>query len=147
MAFVENKKAMFDYEFLKEFEAGLSLLGCEVKSIKSGKANIKNARAVVRGGEGYMIGAEITPFQPNNVNCRFEKDRPRKLLLRKKELIQIQEAEDKKGLTALVVSLYNKRGKIKAKVVIARGKKKHDKREKIKERDLQRQMRRSLKYS
>jgi len=145
--FAENKKAKFDYEILEEFEGGLELFGHEVKSIRTKGANISNAHIVVRGGEAYLVGASIPTYQNTAQLEKYDPERVRRILLNKKELLALSEQESKKGLTLVPISLYNKGRLIKVRFAIVRGKKKFDKREKIKERDTNREMERTLKNS
>ena len=147
--FADNKKARFDYEFLQKFEAGISLLGHEVKSVRASRADLTGSYVVVRGGEAFLVGATIQPYQVLNINRdhanSYNPDRPRKLLLSRKELDLLAKEESTKGLTLVPISLYNKGRNIKLSFAIARGKKKFDKREKIKERDSKRDVARTLK--
>lgn len=145
MHYIENKKARFNYEILEEIEAGIELLGHEVKSIRNKLGSLDGARVIVRGGEAYLVGATIPPFQPKNVDKNYAPDRNRKLLLNKKEISQIGSAETKKGLTIVPISMYSKARKVKVSIAIVRGKKKFDKRETIKKRETDRDIRRSLK--
>ena len=145
MTYVANKKAAFDFEVKKTFEAGLVLLGLEVKSIRSGKASLKGAYVVVRGGEAYLVGSNINPYQPINTPKSYDPERLRKLLFSKKELSEIEKLTDQDGLTAIPIRLYSSRGKIKLEVAVARGKKKHDKRQAIKARETKRDIERTLK--
>lgn len=140
-----NRKATFDYELVDKFEAGLELFGYEVKAIKAGKLNLTGARVIVRGNEAYLIGADIQPYQPNNLPPDYEAGRTIKLLLTKKENNSLLEAEGQKGLTIVPISVYNKGRRLKLELAIARGKKKFDKRETIKKRDTKRQIDRTLK--
>ena len=142
----QNKKAYFDYEIIKEYEAGIELKGFEVKAVKSGMASIKGARVVVRGGEAFLIGANIPPYQIANTPKNYDPERARRLLLTKKEIATLLGYEQQKGLTLPALSLYNKGNLVKLKFAVAKGKKKHDKREAIKKKDLQRDLKRSLKY-
>jgi SsrA-binding protein len=145
MSLIENKKARFNYEILETLEVGIELLGHEVKSIREKLGSLEGARVIVRGGEAFMVGATIPPYQPKNTDASYVPDRNRKLLLAKKEIIQIADTESKKGLTIVPLSVYNKGKKIKVSIGIVRGKKKHDKRETIKKRETDRDIRRSLK--
>jgi len=145
MSLVENRKARFNYEITGTFEAGIELLGFEVKSIRSGKASLDGAYIIVRGGEVYLIGADIAPYQVSNTPKDYDSRRNRKLLLSKKEIKEIADSEKQKGLTIVPLSVYNKGRKIKISIGIARGKKKFDKRETIKKRESDREVRRSLK--
>jgi len=143
--YAQNKKAYHDYEILEEIEAGIVLKGFEVKSIKQGKASLKGARVVVRGNEAFLIGANVPPYQASNTPKDYDPERARKLLLHKKEIAKLIGKEQQKGLTLPALSLYNKGGLVKLKFAVARGKKKFDKRESIKKRDIERDLKRSLK--
>jgi len=145
MDLVQNKKARFDYEILEALEAGIELLGHEVKSLRAKQGKLEGAHVIVRGGEVYLVGATIPPYQPKNTPQDYEPMRTRKLLLTKKEIATIAAAEGQKGLTIVPISIYNKGGKLKVRVAVARGRKKFDKREVLKKRDTQREIRRTLK--
>ncbi len=142
--FANNPKARFDYEIGDVFSAGIELLGTEVKSVKEGKASLRGAFVVVRGGEAYLVGADIPPYQPKNAPEDYDAKRARRLLLSKKELGQIADAEKTKGLTIVPLSIYNKGRFLKLDFAIARGKKKFDKRQAIKKRNTEREIKRSL---
>lgn len=139
---IKNKKASLNYEFLEKFEAGIELLGFEVKAVQKHGGSFEGAHVTVRGGEAYLIGAHIPPYQPTNTPKEYDPNRNRRLLLTKKELTTLALFEAKKGLTIVPLSMYNKGRKLKVKIAVARGKKKHDKRETIKKRDVERQIRR-----
>lgn len=143
---VENKKARFDFEILEELEAGAELFGFEVKALKQKLGSLAGARVLVRGGEALLVGASIPAYQPKNTPENYDPERPRRLLLHKKEMAQIVEAEESAGLTAIPIAWYNKGRLVKLSVGIARGKKQADKREKIKERDAARDVQREFKY-
>jgi len=134
-----------NYEMLEEFEAGLELLGHEVKSLRAKHGKLEGSHIVVRGGEAYIVGMSIPPFQTANTPNDYDPDRSRKLLLTKKELHTLAELESQKGLTIVPISVYNKGSKLKVKIAVARGRKKYDKRAVLKERDTQRDIRRTLK--
>tara|TARA_B100000745_G_scaffold173343_2_gene113581 strand:- start:9276 stop:9722 length:447 start_codon:yes stop_codon:yes gene_type:complete len=142
---IQNKKAHFDFEILEEIEAGAELLGTEVKSLKNNQGSLVGARVVVRGSEAHLVGATIPPFQANNVPEEYDPERPRRLLLSKKQIDQVQQAEESDGLTTIPLSWYNKGRLVKLSIGIARGKKKADKREKIKARDIGRDIARAFK--
>lgn len=142
--FATNQKALFDYEILKKFSAGLELFGLEVKSVRQGKINLRGAFIGVRGGEGYLLSADIPPYQPNNTSAEYDALRPRKLLLSGEEIEELRDAEQTKGLTIVPLSVYNKGKFIKLDIAIARGKKKFDKRQAIKKRDVERELKRTL---
>jgi SsrA-binding protein len=143
--YVEHKKARFDFEILEEFEAGIELLGIEVKSVKNHQAKLEGSHVIVRGGEAYLIGASISPYQIKNTHSTYDSVRTRKLLLTKKEIRELSKSESTRGLTLIPIVMYNKGSKIKIKIAIARGKKKFDKRETIKKRDIDREIGRTLK--
>ncbi len=145
MALVENKKAYLNYEILEEFEAGLELLGGEVKSLRAGNGKLEGAHAIVRNGEAYLVGAHIPPYQPKNTPEGYDPERSRKLLLTKPEIAKLAEAEGQKGLTIVPLKVYNKRRNLKLSIGIARGRKKYDKRAVLKERDTKREIDRTLK--
>lgn len=144
MALAENRKARFDYEILKTFSAGLELIGAEVKSIRIGKISLAGAFVAVRGGEAFLVGADIPPFQPKNAPLEYDATRARKLLLSQAEIAELAEAEHTKGLTIVPLSVYNKGRFLKLDLAIARGRKKFDKREAIKKRDVEREIKRKL---
>jgi len=142
---IENKKAHFNYEILETVEAGIELLGNEVKSIRKREGSLEGARVIVRGNEAFLVGATIPPYQPANTEKDYDPSRNRRLLLNRKEIKLISGAESKKGLTIIPISVYNKERKIKISVAIVRGKKKYDKRDSIKKRETDRDIRRTLK--
>ena len=141
----ENKKAFFNYEILEKFNAGIELLGLEVKSLKTRRAVLDGAYVSVRGNEVLLLGATISPYQPKNTPADYEPTRPRRLLLTKKEIGQLIGWENQRGLTIIPLSLYNSGRKIKVTIAVARGKKKYDKRETLKKREASREIERTLK--
>ena len=141
----ENKKVFFNYEVLEKFNAGIELLGLEVKSLKAKRGTLDGAYVSMRGQEVFLLGATIPPYQPKNTPADYEPTRPRRLLLTKKEISQLIGWENKKGLTIVPLSLYNVERKIKVTIAIVRGKKKHDKREVLKKREANREIERTLK--
>jgi SsrA-binding protein len=145
MALIRNDRVGFDYTILEEIEAGLELLGTEVKSLRAGQGSLKGARVVARGGEAYLVGATIPAWQPANTDKSYDPTRTRRLLLSKKQIAHVASAEGQAGLTIVPISVYNTRHHLKLSLGIARGKKKADKRQDIKKRDDERRMRRSLK--
>lgn len=140
-----NKRAGFDYEALEKYEAGLELHGFEVKAIKAGKMNLTGARVIIRGDEAYLVGADIQPYQSNNLPKDYVLGRTLRLLLAKSEISTLAGAESRQGLTIIPVSVYSKGGRLKLELTVVRGKKKFDKRESIKKRDVKRQIDRTLK--
>ncbi len=145
MTSIKNKKAKRDYTFIKEFSAGIELFGYEVKALRAGSASLSGAHIVVRGGEAYLVGSTISPYQVANTPESYDTERPRRLLLTKKEIAELAQAEGQKGLTIIPISLYNSGRFIKLSLAIARGQKKHDKREKLKERESRKKIQRTLK--
>lgn len=143
--FADNRQAGFRYELLEKFEAGIELIGSEVKSIKTGRVNLAGAYVIVRGQEVYLVNADIASYQPANTPPDYDSRRPRRLLLTKKEIAKLAAAGDEKRLTIIPVALYSKGRRIKLGLALARGKKKYDKRESIKKRETQRQIERTLK--
>jgi SsrA-binding protein len=145
MDLVSHKRARFDFEILEIVEAGIELLGTEVKSLRARHGKLEGAHIIVRGGEAFLVGAHIPAFQPKNAAKNFDPDRPRKLLLSKEQMHELLNKNEARGLTLVPLSLYNKKQYIKVAVAVARGKKKADKREHIKERDTKREINRALK--
>ena len=141
----ENKKALFNYEVLEKFMAGIVLTGQEVKSIKLGRINLQGAFVTLRGGEIFLVGANVPPYQPKNLREEYNPGRARKLLLTRQEIKQIIGKAAQKGLTMVPLRVYNAAGKVKIEFAIVRGKKKVDKREKIRKRETDREIRRALK--
>lgn len=142
--YAENRKARFDYEILEKYEGGIELLGTEVKSVRGGRMSLEGAFVIVRGGEAFIINANIPPYQAKNAPSNYDPLRNRKLLLTKKEIAELGRSE-KTNLTIVPLSVYNKGTKIKVTIALVRGKKQFDKRESIKKRDTDRDMRRTLK--
>lgn len=145
--FAENRKAKFDYEILDEYEGGLELFGHEVKSIRTKGADISNAHIIVRGAEVFLVGANIPVYQNTAILEKYDPARVRRILVNKKEIRELVDQESKRGLTIIPISLYNKGRLIKIRFAVVKGKKKFDKREKMKERDSDREIERTLKNS
>ena len=143
--YLTHKKAHFDYEILKTYEAGLSLYGHEVKSVRANRGKLEGGFVIIRGGEAFLVGVNINPYQPKNLPKKYDPERARKLLLSKKELAEIELQTETAGLTAIPLKLYNLGRKIKLELAVVKGKKKHDKRETIKARDTKRDIDRILK--
>ena len=141
----ENKKAYFNYQILEKFEAGVSLIGQEVKSIKTRGISLMGSYVTVRNEEIYWIGAKIPAYQPKNAPKDYNPERPRKLLLKKPEIKYLIGKSRQKGLTLIPLKVYTKKGKIKIEFGIAKGKKKFDKRELIKKREAEREIEKTLK--
>ena len=143
--YAENRKAYFNYEILEKYEAGIELLGTEVKSVRGGRISLEGSFVLVRGGEVFLINSNIPAYQPANAPKDYDPLRNRKLLLTKKEIKILADSEKNKSLTIIPLSVYNKNRKIKISIALAKGKKKFDKRESIKKRDTEREVRRTLK--
>jgi SsrA-binding protein len=142
---IEHKKARLNFELLEKFEAGLELWGHEVKALRGGAGSLDGAHVTVRGGEAYLIGMNIPPYQAGNTPPDYDPMRNRRLLLTRKELQTLGGLESQKGLTIVPILVYNKGKHLKLTVAVARGKKKFDKREDLKKRDAKRQIERTLK--
>lgn len=141
---IENKKAYFNYEITDTFEAGIELFGYEVKSLRNHQGSLDGAYVIIRGKEAFLIGANIPPFQIKNAPENFDPMRPRKILLSQKEIDTLSKTDMKKGLTLVAISVYNKGRWMKLSFGIGRGKKKFDKRETIKKRETDRNIRREF---
>lgn len=145
--FITNRKAHFNFELLETLEAGISLLGTEVKSLRLGRGSLDGSYVIIRGNEAFLVNASIPPFQEANAPKSFDKERPRKLLLSKKEIAELEVQSENQGLTIVPLKLYNNGRYLKLSIAVARGKKKHDKRESIKARDSKRDLDRELRHS
>ncbi len=140
-----NRRARFDYEILETFEAGLALLGHEVKAIKTGHVSLLGAYVVIKNEEAFLLNATIPPYQPKNAPPDYDPERSRKLLLKKKEIRYLIGKTKEKGLTLVPLEVYtSERGLIKLKFGVGKGKKQIDKRELIKRREVKRKIARTL---
>lgn len=139
-----NKRARFDYEILDICEAGIELFGFEVKAIKTGHINLTGSFVVIRDGQAVLLNAHVPAYQPKNAPRNYEPTRTRRLLLHKKEIRELIGKTSQKGLTMVPLRVYNKRGRIKILIGLARNKQKRDKRETIKKRDTQKEVLRTL---
>src|SRR3989338_8479533 len=142
--YVNNSKAGFDYEILETIEAGLVLKGHEVKAIKSGKASIKGSFVKILNGRPQLIGATISPYQPNNTPPDYDPTATRMLLLSKKQINVIDSLSQSQGLTLIPLKIYDTKGHLKLLIGIARGKKKYDKRASLKKKDSARRKQRGI---
>ena len=145
MPAIHNKKLGFNYEIVEKFTAGIELLGTEVKSVKLGRGILDNGFVIIRGGEVFLVNANIPAYQPKNAPRGYDPERPRKLLLTKKEIRKLGVTTNQKGLTIVPVSMYSSGRKVKIDIAVARGKKKYDKREDIKKREAQKDIEREIK--
>jgi SsrA-binding protein len=141
----KNKRAYFDYDFLEKFEAGIILTGQEVKSIKLGRMNLSGSYVIIRNNEAYLINAQIPPYQPQNTPKNYEPTRARKLLLKKDEIRYLIGKSQERGLTLTPLRVYSKKEKIKLEFAVSRGRKKADKKEVIKKRETDRELKAYLK--
>ena len=141
---VSNRKARHEYEILDTIEAGIALTGTEVKSLRQGKANLQDAYAVVQRGEVFLFHAHISPYKEGSY-ANHDPVRPRKLLLHRNQIHRLQTKVAEKGLTLIPLAFYFKGPHVKVDLAIARGKRQYDKRESIKQRDIDRELRQRMK--
>ena len=141
-----NRKANFDYAIEDTYEAGIALKGTEVKSIRNGKANIKDSYAIIRNDEIFLLNTHISLYEEGN-NFNHEETRTRKLLLHKKEILKLKNKVEMEGYTLIPLKIYFVKQRVKVLIGLAKGKKNYDKRETIKKRDVEREMRKTIKYS
>lgn len=140
-----NRRAYFDYEIIKTYEAGIELLGHEVKSVKTGHINLAGSFATIRKEEAWLLSATIPPYQSKNKTSNYEPTRSRRLLLHKSEIKELIGKTAQKGLTIVPLKVYTKHSRVKVLIGLARHKKKTDKRETIKKRETEREMKRVMK--
>ncbi|MCH9613670.1 MAG: SsrA-binding protein [Chlamydiia bacterium] len=144
MDLVQNRRARHDYEILETLEAGIVLLGTEIKSLRDHGGILQDAFVKITGNEAFLMGATIAQYKFGNIHNHEEK-RDRKLLLHKNEIVRLKHAVQLKGHTLIPLSLYLKKGYCKVKIGVAKGKKLHDKRQDLKKRDAQRDIERHMK--
>lgn len=140
MSLAVNRKIHHDYETMDKYSAGVELLGHEVKSIRNGKVSLVGGKAILSGGEAFLVGVDIHPYQENNTNnfkIKYDKLRTRKLLFKKSEITKLYKTLEDKHLHLLPLSIYDSHGIIKLDLALCKKINKHDKREKIKERDFE----------
>ncbi len=140
----QNRKARHDYAIEQKLEAGLALQGWEVKSLRAGRAQLKEGYVALDHGEAFLVGAHFSPLTSASTHVRPDPTRARKLLLHREELNKLIGAVDRRGYTLIPLSLYWKRGRAKLEVALARGKQAHDKRQDIKKRETEREMSRAM---
>lgn len=143
----QNKRARFDYHIEEQFEAGLSLQGWEVKSLRAGKGQITDSYVFLKNGEAWLLNVQIQPINTISTHFVVEPNRQRKLLLNRKEIRKLEVATEQKGHTVVSLALYWKRHMVKCKIAIAGGKKQHDKRQSEKEKDWSRQKQRVMQHN
>lgn len=140
----DNRKARFDYELIDRFEAGLVLQGTEVKAAREGRVNLKDSYAAVRGSELFLLQCHFSPYSHASYD-NHDPLRPRKLLLHRQEIRKLIGKITERGLTLIPTKLYFKRGRVKVEIALARGKKRHDRRAAVRERDIKREVEAELK--
>lgn len=145
MVEILNRKAKFDYEIIETVEAGIVLTGTEIKSLRSGKANLKDSYAIVRNGEVFLINMHISEYDHGNI-FNHNETRTRKLLLHKKEIWKLNDKIRLEGFTLVPLKIYIKGNYAKVLLGVGKGKKLYDKRESMKERDMKREIRKAMKY-
>ena len=141
---INNKKANYDYIIEDTYEAGIVLKGTEIKSIRAGKANLKDSYAIYKDGEVFLLNMHISQYENGNI-FNHDETRTRKLLLNKREIYKIRDSIEREGYTLVPIKLYFKSNKAKILLGIARGKKTYDKREAIKKKDIDREIKKELK--
>lgn len=141
----DNRQARFRYEILETYEAGVELKGTEVKSIREGKANLRDGYALIRNGEAWLLNVHISPYEHSSDFFNHDPRRTRRLLLHKKEIRKLIGKVEQEGLTLVPLKMYFKRGFVKITIALGKGKKLHDKRESIKQREDKRDMARATK--
>ncbi len=136
---VQNRNARREYQVLETFEAGIALQGTEVKSLRDGRINLKDSYAEVESGELFLVGTHISPYDKGNI-WNHDPERTRKLLMHKRQILKLGQQAAEKGLTLVPLRLYFKDGKVKVEVGLCRGKRIHDKRETVREREVKREI-------
>ncbi len=146
MIIATNKRAYFDYQILETYEAGVELLGFEVKSIKTGRINLAGSYAVIKDNQIWLLNADIPPYQPKNMPKDYDSKRTRRLLLKKSEIKNLIGRTQEKGLTLVPLKVYtkSKTGKIKIEIGLAKSRRKADKRELIKKREAEREIKKMV---
>ena len=145
MVEIQNRKAKFDYEIVETLEAGIVLTGTEIKSLRAGKANLKDSYAIVRNGEIFLLNMHISEYDYGNIFNHSE-TRSRKLLLHKKEILKLNDKVRMEGFTLVPLKVYIKGNYAKVLLGVGKGKKLYDKREAMKERDMKREMNKAMKH-
>lgn len=143
---INNRKANYDYEILDTFEAGIVLTGTEIKSVKNGSANLKDSYAIIKNGELFLLNMHISAYEQGNI-FNHEETRTRKLLMHKKEIVKLNQNVTLQGNTIVPLKLYFKKNKAKILLGLAKGKKNYDKRESIKKKDIERELKTQYKNS
>ena len=144
MSIVNNRKAYFEFHVLEEFEAGIILLGSEVKSIRMGNVNLTDSFIYLKSGEVWIKNFKVARYKQTHLSEKHEENREKKLLLTKNQIAKISRMMDDKGITCVPLQVFSKNNKLKDKIGVVKGKKLYDKRQSIKERDIKREMQRGL---
>ena len=142
---IVNRQARFNYFIDETYEAGIVLTGTEIKSIRNGKCNIKDSYAIIKNQEIYLLNAHISPYEQGNI-FNHEETRTRKLLLHKKEILKLNNKINTEGYTLIPLKIYFSKSKAKVLIGLCKGKKNYDKKETLKERDIQRELQKNNKY-
>lgn len=142
---IQNRKVNFDYEIIDTYETGIVLTGTEIKSIREGKANLKDSYAIIKNNEIFLLNMHISSYEQGN-RFNHEETRTRKLLMHKKEILKLRDKLEIEGYTLVPIKLYFKGSIAKILIGLAKGKKNYDKRESIKKKDMERQVAKDLKY-
>ena len=144
MSIVTNRKALYEYHVLEEFEAGIVLLGSEVKSIRLGNVTLTDSFIYLKSGEVWIKNFKVARYKQTHLSEKHEENRDKKLLLTKIQIVKISRMMEDKGVTCVPLQVFSKNNKLKVKVGVVKGKKLYDKRASIKERDIKREMQRGL---
>ena len=144
MSYITNRNIRKEYEILETLRAGLSLLGTEVKSVRTGHGSLAGAKVLIRGNEAFLVGAIIPAYQPKNIIITYEEDRPRRLLLNKNEIKKLYTSSEEKRLTLVPLTIYNCNRRLKLDIGVANKKTGRDKREEIKSRESKQSIRQLL---
>ena len=147
MSIIDNRKAFHDYFIEDRFEAGIMLEGWEVKAIRDGRAQLKEAYVIIKGGEIYLFGSHISPLPTASTHVTPDPVRTRKLLLHSAEIAKLVEKVERSGYTMVPLNLHYKGGRIKCEIGLAKGKKQHDKRDTERDRDSQREVQQAMKQN
>mgnify|MGYP001626262894 CR=1 FL=1 len=143
--YIQNPGVHYHYQILENFEAGIQLKGFEVKALREGKGSLKGSYVTIKDNEAYLVNFNIPPYQPKNTPKDYDENRPRKLLLKRKEINYLIGKLKEKGLTLIPIKIYSKGNLIKVEIALAKGLKKYEKREKIKEREFKKEAERKIK--
>lgn len=142
---IKNKKALYDYNIFDTYEAGIVLTGTEIKSIREGKANLKDSYAIIKNGEAYILNMHVSSYEKGNI-FNHDETRTRKLLLHKNEILKIKDKIMIKGFALVPIKIYFSKNKAKLLIGVGKGKKNYDKRESLKEKSINREIKKELKY-